>query len=72
MVRTLICEFLGGHNSGLNMECERRRRIKGDIRVFDLVEWSLTEMVKTVGEKAFNLGTSSLTTRYLSGDRLRT
>lgn len=50
------------------MECERRRKIKCYIRVFDLVEWSLTEMARAVGENAFDLGTSSLRTGYPSGD----
>ena len=40
------------------MEYERKRRIKGEISVFDLV--TLSEMGKTVGEDQFSLSMSSL------------
>ena len=42
--RTVTYGFWGEHSSGYNVEYERRQRIRDDIRVFDQMELSLTEM----------------------------
>lgn len=52
-------EFLDGHHAGHNMEY-KSRRVKVDIRFFDLVELSLMEVGRITGEDEFNLSILSL------------